>query len=506
MSGRLGTEDTRRAIRRGALNLSLATLAALGGSGAARAELTINPSLGTNALWIDNVMFAPQNEPQQSDEMFLLAPSLRILQKADRLTSSLRYDLNAEYFAHDSRLNQMYHDLDARGEADVISKMLFFGAYVEYSQVLTSPTTPQYLGGSIPVGTLGNNLANVFTAGVRPRFQKEFKDTTLSAMYTEAKVDYRSLIAGGLPTPNSTVSMINSSWGTNEDSKDRVTFALSYDSRRARYDNTYPDFRFDRANAEVGFRIVQQFSVFGSGGAETDLTKGVSSGGLNAPRYEGGVRWIPLETSSLELAAGHESYGNSYRARALYSGRVLKVDLKYTDQATTLSNQLGLLTGTAPGEATPTQLGYLPGALQGVGTPAAASTGFQRITGSVYVSRDLDGTVSLVGRRTEIELLGYSHEREYLNSTGTDHESGVTANVKRKLSPRMTAMLEVSRGTLTLVGNSAFDELDYRAMLDRQLTERSSLQLQLAHIRRTGTLSNFNANWALLGYQVKFNK
>jgi uncharacterized protein (PEP-CTERM system associated) len=506
MNGRPGTEDTRRAIRRGALNLSLVTLAALGGSGAARAELTINPSIGANALWIDNVMFAPENEPQRSDEVFLLTPSLRVLQKADRINSSLRYDLIGEYFASDHQLNETYHDLDARSEADLIGKVLFLGGYVQYSQVLTSPTTPQSLGNIMPVGTTGN-LANVFTAGIRPRLQKEFKDSTVAAMYTEAKVKYSSLIRGGLPAPDATVSMINSSWSTNEDSKDRLTFALTYDSERARYDNTYPDFRFDRARAELGFHIVQQFTVFGSGGAETDLTKGTSQGSLNAPMYEGGIRWNPLERSTLELAAGHETYGQTYRARATYSGRVLNVDLKYTDQATTLSNQLGLLGGTAPGETAPTQLGYLPGSLQSVGTPLSASQGFQRITGAAYVAKDFDGTVALKGRRTEIELIGYSHLRQYLTSVGSDHQTGVAVDLRRTLSPRMTAGLDVGWARLGAQGNTAvFDELDIRAYLDRQLTARSSLLLQVAQMKRTGTLNNFNTTWALLGYQVKFNK
>jgi uncharacterized protein (PEP-CTERM system associated) len=499
MSGRPETKDAGASGAR-ALSLSFLVIAALGGE-ITRAEVTFSPALSANALWIDNVTFAAQNEPQQGDEMLQLTPSLRVAQRGDRFNSLLKYDLNAERFVNDKGLNQTYHELDARSEATLLLNSLYLGGYVTYSQVLTNPTTPQSLGGVVPIG----NLANVLTYGARPRFEKQFKDTTVAAMYTVAKVDYRSVFATGLPTPNATVSMLQSSWSTNDDSMNRLTYAVTYDSQKASYQtNVYPDFRFDTARLELGWRIVPQFSVFGSGGGETDLTKNISKGGLDVAMYEGGIRWRPSKEALLELAAGDQSYGRTYRGKAAYIGRVLSLNFTYTDQATTISNQLGLLPGVSTTGIPSLSLGYSPGALGSAATPLAASQGFQRVNGDVFVGKDFDGTLTLTGRRTEISATAFSHVREYLTSTNSDHQSGGMVAVKRKLTPRMTGTLEVTKDVLSLQGTSSYDEIDERAILERQLTTNSSVGLQVAHMRRTGVLSRYDATWAMLGYQLKF--
>jgi len=329
------------------------------------------------------------------------APGFYAAYNGARATGAIDYSLIGRAW-EDSDYNDVSHRLSSNGEYAVVPELFYIQGSATYEDAVIDPAAGANYGG---LGIFGDtNITEVATASVSPYLEKRFNDFQLDARYSYGRVWY-------LDNEPSTGLLLNY-----DDSEDQ-TILLSvstaeqdgavdgrvfYEWQASDFERSVP-YRYERAGAEMGFRLTETLRFVGDGGMETDLDVSTQDGGLDTEYWHAGLLWTPDSRTTAEARYGQRFFGDSYLFRLSREVRDLTFDLSYSEDPEVETRRLSL------GEIDP---GNLPPRPPGFDLSFASSYPF--------ILRAAQMTVRAEGARTRVSLSGYDIERDYIRAFPAD--------------------------------------------------------------------------------------
>jgi uncharacterized protein (PEP-CTERM system associated) len=465
--------------RRSAGIVAAATLMAYTPSHAAE----FGAQLGVSANYIDNVLQVPQDAQKVDDVATVISPVLTFAQENSRATTSVKYALQAVYFADESGLNETSQQLDASSDIRVVTDFLELALRANMWQQLVDPA--QQLNYENLFST--RNLLDGTSASAEPLFNHVFGPVRVQARYRYGFVQY----SGGQDTLVAEDNARNQDARFEIGSPDlaaRFTWDAYYKSERSNYDIS-DSYSYDQASLGVELQIARGLRLLTAGGSETDVSVNPSEGGLDSGFWHAGFRWEPDRNNLVEATFGERFFGNSYSARIEHRARYVDLRLSYSEEPTTEARRQ--LTQFADVQS---------------GAPSADVPNIPevtRLTTDAYLNKVADANLRLSLRRTTLDLRAFSFKREYLALGQTEDGYGGSLTLRRKLSARSVLELLAWAEKVNLLEGDDSDDLLLRLGLTRQFSRALVGRLEYVYLDERG-VNGYVANIATLGFLWTF--
>jgi hypothetical protein len=464
-----------------ALSQIAAFAAAFAVATAPRAETAFTPTVVASATWTDNIELVSDAAGPQAEYVLQLNPGFRLTQDDLRMDSKVVYTMQNLFFKNDGDRDTTYHQFDGSTTIEALSEWFYVDAAATYTQVLIDPEQPTSNGNLFDTG----NISDAVTARVTPRLAHKFGTMRVDASYTRGFVDYRQTDEFGNAIEDTDNEAAAFRIGS-EDENEHLTWGLHYDGEKAEYDVS-PTFKYEKAGADVGWATSSALQLLGRAGYESDLEVSTSEGGLDSAYWKVGFRWHPSDLNQFELLAGERFFGDSVEARWTRTGRMLRLELRYTEEPTTEAQRFAL----RPVTGTP------------LDQPPDADD-FARLTPEVYIAKRLSSYLALIGRRTEVKLEVSTEEREYIEANETEDVYKFVFSILRQLNARTSLRLNAGMERSELRTGEDSDDTSAAITLARTFSPTSNLSLVAAYAEREGDLENYDSTAVTLRFDKDF--
>lgn len=456
-------------------------------SGVALGASEFHPRAEVSAAWVDNLTLAPDDDPSRETAYVLqVNPGFSWTEKAQRFRAKADYRMQNLFFIGDRDRDTTFHKGDVTADVELVKQYFYLNGTGTYTQELIDPKLPSNNTNFFAV----NNQADALMGQLTPSLRHDFDTFHVDASYTRGLVNYKAHTGNAGNLLDARTEARVATLRSLDDSERLLSWKLRYDSQIVRYESSQ-QFRYDRADAELGFLVGSGLRLIGRAGKETDPTLDRSGGGLDSSTWEAGAVWTPDQRTYAEAFYGRRFYGKAYHGKISHTARRLTLELDYSESPTTQAQQLA----AQPGVLDPTQLAALPDA-RTVSVPGAANgvPYFSRLTSDVYLRRVLHGKLGIEGQRTTINLGVTGEQHKYLNTPGGNDElRSATVDFRRALSSRAYLNFGGAASRTELVDGSRYNDIDIKAGAGRDLSQRVSVSLNAFRLRRTGT-ATYTAN------------
>ncbi len=468
------------------------------------------PYLNASATYTDNARQS-SNNPQNA-LILTETPGFTLRSEGSRrVQASLQYGLTGVERIGNDQNNDLYHNLNAVGKAELVKDFLFIDGNANISQRLIS------LLGSPADATVNNsNRTTVGIYSISPYIQQRFGTFAFAQVrYTASGAIFQNNVA-----PNANSNAIAASLNSGTRFTD-LSWGLNYSLRKIQNrnavnsaDNT--DVTFESASATAGYALTRQFRVFGTFGQ--DWNDYFSSTGTSGAFYSAGFGWSPTRRTSLEASAGERYFGRTFslsgshrtrltRWRVGYSENVSDISQQFLEQSSRIfwvcNNGSTLIEAQSdPGGCVgPITAGDL--ALYysnyGVSTADLIAAGLLNIatTNGIFVIKNFNAGVSWDIGKLGFGLSAQDTKRLYQAlGNAQDHIQAITGSVSYRLSETVTAnsILSLTRTSLdsSLTNGVARqdDLLSLSLGLNRRFTDKLNGALTFRRTQRTSNVAN----------------
>lgn len=467
---------------RTSFRLSCAVFVAACPLSGALAETEFTPSLAAAVSWVDNIELAPPEQPAEEEWVFQAIPGFSFEYQRTRARATVDYQLTGLFYANVSDRDEAFHNADATLNVDIIERWFFADVDGSYSQRTIEPERAV----NAPLLFKTDNIADVATYNVAPYLRHEFRRAVVEARYARGEVKYTDEDPlGEVLLDDSTNEQHLFLLESPEEDDGSLTWRLGYEGQRTSYDVSQ-DFRYEQASAELGWRLMKSFKLFGRGGLESDLTQDVTVGGLDESWWEAGFDWVSSRGNRLMLAAGERFFGRTVRGLWEREARMLRLHAAYVEQPTTTAHELAFRvpTGEQISPIRPEDLG--------------------RLTSEVYLRRAFDASVALTGQRTEVSMFALYERREYLETGLEDRERGGGVSVRRQLSSRFALYGSYVLQKLDLREGGTLEDARITLGLEQRIGTSATASVELARIERDASADPYDVNWATVRFSKEF--
>jgi uncharacterized protein (PEP-CTERM system associated) len=311
----------------------------------------------------------------------------------------------------------------------------------------------------------------------------EYDSFRVDARYGRGIVDYRDEVDPAAPLTfiqdadtESRSALIGS-----VDEEARLSWEATYEFQQAEYDLALP-YRYERAQAELGFLIARPLRIIGRVGRESDPLLNVSEGGLDNETWEAGFRYSPGERTRLEAFYGDRFYGKSYSGMFRHEARRAVWTISYVEGPTTQAQEIGMRP-VAPDQAQ--LIDIVPDAQD-----------FSRQTSAVYVRKTAEARVVLTGQRTTIDISALDYRREFLNGpAGEEHLRGGGIAMTRTFSSQTSLVVSARYSDSQLIEGDGYKETIGTIEARRRFGQYFTGSIGVNRIDRSGFL-DYTTNWA----------
>ena len=487
-----------------------AVLAALTFAPAAHAiDWRFEPYVNASSTYTDNVRQS-SNNPQ--DALILTAtPGFTLRSEGSRrVQASLQYGLTAvERFGGDQNDN-IYHNLNAVGKAELVKDFLFIDGSARISQELIS------LLGSPADATINNsNRTTVGLYSISPYIQQRLGTFAFAqARYTASGAIFQNNVA-----PDSSSNSFSASLNSGTRFTD-FSWGLNYSLRKIQNRNALnsvnnTDVTFESVSATAGYALTRQFRVFGTVGH--DSNDYLSTSGTSGAFYSVGAGWTPTRRTNLEASVGERYFGRTFSLAAKHRTRLTQWRARYSEDVSDISQQLleqssrifwicggGALIeapndpGGCQGPVTAGQLALFYSSY-GVSTADLIKAGLLNIatTNGIYVIKSFNAGVSWDLGKLGFGLSAQDTKRIYQAlGNAQDHIQDVTGSASYRLSETVTAnsILSLTRTSLDSSLTNGVprqdDLLSLSLGLNRRFTDQLYGALTFRHTQRSSNAAN----------------
>ncbi len=472
------------------------------------------PTLNASATYTDN---ANQSENNPEDALILTAtPGFMLRSEGSRrVQATLQYGMTGVARFGDDESDDLYHNLNAVGKAELVEDFLFIDGTARLSQELIS-----LLGSTADASVNDSNRATVGTYSISPYIQKRLGTFAYAqARYTASGAIFKEQAAAD-SSANSFNATLSS--GTRFDD---LSWALNYSIRKAENRNAATpaantDTTLERASATAGYALTRKFRVFGTVGQ--DKNDYLSTSGTDGSFYSVGFGWSPTRRTSVEASVGERYFGRTFSFAGSHRTRLSQWSVRYSEDVSDITQQFleqssklffvcttgtGLyyldeatdLSQAAPancvGPLTAGQIisntTFSDAVLVALGLKTIG------IANGIYVIKSLTAGMSWNVGRLGFGLSAQDIKRLYQAlGDAQDHVQGVTGSVSYRLSPRTTATsgLSLTRNSLdSAVTGGAAREDDIMSLnlgLNHRFAEDLNGALIFRHTQRDSNAAN----------------
>lgn len=499
-SGSASPAPYRQALRAGALSVFTALAFA-----PAAADWRFEPSLNASAIYTDNVN---QSATKPEDAVILSATPGFMLRSRGlrRAQATLQYGLTGVTRFGGDNSDDLYHNLNAVGKAELVEDFLFIDGSARVSQELIS-----LLGSPAGAEINNRNRATVGTYSISPYIQKRLGTfANAQARYTASGAIFENDVAAN-SNANSFSAGLNS--GTRFDD---LNWGLNYSIRKTQ-NRSAVDTTFERASATAGYALTRKFRVFGTVGQ--DWNDYLSTAQTSGSSYSAGFGWSPTRRTSVEASVGERYFGRTFSLAGSHRTRLSNWSVRYSEDVSDItqqfleqSSQLFFVCEAFPflrpvadlAEPAPASCGgpYTAGQIISGTTlsdPVLVALGLKTIgiARGIYLIKSLTAGMSWHLGRLDFGLSAYDTKRLYQAlGDAQDHVQGVTGSISYRLSPQTTAnsSLSLSRNSLdsAVTGGAAREDgiLSFSLGLNHRFTDQLNGALVFRHTQRDSNAAN----------------
>ena len=290
------------------------------------ADWRLTPTVGASATYSDN---ANQSATNPEDALILsVTPGFTLRSSGSRrVQATLQYGLSAVERFGNNESNDLNHNLNAAGKAELVEDFLFIDGNARISQELIS-----LLGSPADADINSSNRATVGTYSISPYIQKRlgsFANTLVR--YTASGAIFENDVAAQSAS-NSLTASLNSGPRFND-----LSWGLNYAIRKTQNDNAV-DTTFESASASAGYALTRKFRVFGTVGE--DRNDYLSATKTTGSFYSAGFGWSPTRRTSVEASAGERYFGKTYSLSARHRTRLSNWNVSYAEDVSDSSRFL----------------------------------------------------------------------------------------------------------------------------------------------------------------------
>ena len=463
---------------RGFLSAAFSVFLAMAGVTPAHAiDWRFERSVAAAITYTDNANHS-ESDPQDA---LILSVTPRFAARSEgsrRLNASLQYGLKGTARFGENNTENLYHNLNAAGKAELVEDFLFVDGSARVSQQLIS-----LQGSPADAEISDSNRATVGTYSISPYVQKRLGSfATAQARYTASGAIFENNVAA-----NSSVNTFSAGLASGAAFND-LNWALHYSIREAVNRNDV-DTTFERASAQLGYALTRKFRVFGTVGR--DRNDYLSTTETDGSSYSVGFGWAPSRRTSVEASAGERYFGNTFSFSGSHRTRLSRWTLRYSEDVSDITQQMlyqnnrifwvcdGNEVIETPDSAPPSGsakncVGPVPaGTLEadyaeyGLTLADLANAGLGSAAGlsarGVYIIKSLNAGVSWDVGRLGFGLSAQDTQRLYQTMGGAgDHIRRVTGSVSYRMTPKTTVnsslSLARSRFDPVLTGGTARED------------------------------------------------
>lgn len=450
----------------------------LAAAAAGAAEWDFTPRVEASETYRSNVTLAPDGE-EESEWITELAPGFGAELAGVNNSLSVDYRLQALAFADDSDRNDVFHQLDANGDFELVSERLFLDALARYNQQNIDPAGRTPIGNTFDAG----NRTDVGIYRLTPTLIQPLGGFAVArASVSYGQVEYYDPDPTNLNIQDSEQQAADFVLGS--PAEDRFSWSAFYGYRRTDFEEAR-EFEYQRAGAEVGIPVGTRTWLLATGGSESEVDEDPSAGNLDSTFWNVGVRWEPTELQSLIARVGERFFGTSYEFHWTRRGSRGELAVDYTEEPTTANNVQ--FDGT-------------------VVLPDGGFAGLPRLEPDVFLRKRLSGSIKYEFTRATFTGTVYADDRDYEISGDNDQVWGVRTDLAWPLGPRTDLLLTGDFSNRDFEDTPGEQDLYYlKAGLARELTRTMSASFAVAHYRRDGEgSSDFEDNSATLQVMMEF--
>ena len=470
------------------------------------------PYLNASSTYTDN---ARQSSNNPQDALILTeTPGFTLRSEGSRrVQASLQYGLTGvERFGNDQN-NDIYHNLNAVGKAELVKDFLFIDGNANISQQLIS-----LLGSPADATTNNSNRTTVGIYSISPYIQQRLGTFAFAQVrYTASGAIFQNNVA-----PNANSNAIAASLNSGTRFTD-LSWGLNYSLRKVQNRNAVntannTDVTFESASATAGYVLTPHFRVFGTIGH--DSNDYLSSTGTSGAFYSAGFGWSPTRRTSFEASAGERYFGRTFSLSGSHRTRLTRWSASYSENVSDISQQLleqssrtfwvcqgGGVYDTAAYPQPPAGLTCLaqpatPFELAGLGVNVADLVAHGDINISLATGIFIIKTFN-TGVSWDLDKLGFGlsvqDTRRLYQALGNaqDRIQGVTGSVSYRLSATTTAnsILSLTRTSLdSAVSASGVprqdDLISFSLGLNRRFTDKLNGALTFRRTQRSSNVAN----------------
>jgi len=477
-----------QAIRRAG---ACAALVALTLAPAAHAiDWRFEPYVNASSTYTDNVN---QRSSNTQDALILTAtPGFTLRSEGSRrVQASLQYGLTGvKRFGDDDRSDDVYHNLNAVGKAELVEDFLFIDGNAHVSQQLIS-----LLGSPADATTNDSNRTTVGTYLISPYVQQRLGTFAFAqARYTASGAIFQNNVA---PNANSNSFSASLSSGTRFTD---LSWGLNYSITNTQNSNALnsannTDITYERASATAGYALTRRFRVFGTIGHDSNeyLSASETSGSF----YSAGFGWAPSRLTSVEASIGERYFGRTYSLSGSHRTRLSNWTVRYSEDVSDVS-RLGLNYNDFRGSklnSCPAGTVLPPNPTLGDALRAGCDVDLffgSSITNGVFIAKLLTAGVSWeVASKTNVSVTLSDLTREYQLTKGEDRVQSLVGQVSYRLSARTTAntslsLIRNSLDSILTAGSARQDDiLSLSLGLNRRFADQLYGALTFRHTQRS---------------------
>jgi uncharacterized protein (PEP-CTERM system associated) len=457
-------------------------------SAAHAVDWRFEPTLSASSTYTDN---ANQSATNPEDALiFSATPGFTLRSEGSRrVKATLQYGLTGVARFGEDESENIYHNLNAIGKAELVEDFLFLDGNARISQELISLT-----GSTAEAEINDSNRAMVGTYSISPYIKKRLGTFAYAqARYTASGAIFENDVASDSNSNSFTASL---SSGTRFDD---VSWSLDYLIRETDYSNS-ADTTFERVSGTLGYALSRKFRVFGTIGEDTNEYLSVTD--TDGSFYRVGFGWSPTRRTSFEVSGGESYFGPTLSLSASHKTRQTRWEVRYSEDVSDISQLLidpdSLRAIYRCPAGTPVPIGATEDEAQDLGCQFAGYSFSTSIANNVFISKQLTAGVSWdVGARTSVSLRLSDLTREFQAATqGEDRVQIVSGTLNYRLSPRTSANggLSLTRNSLdsTAAGGVAREDdiMSLNLGLNHQFAEDLDGALTLRHTQRESNAVN----------------
>lgn len=317
---------------------AIGLVSALALTGAAQAaDWKFSAGVGATETYTDNVALGASGT-RASDFITTITPSFGVKKDGARLKADARYSMQNLFYAQDSARNTLYHQLNARANAELYENEVFLDAAAGITQTVTSPL----IAAGANTANATNNITNVRTISIGPYWTHRFGSTaTLNVRESISRVSNDSSEFSN-STNNTFSAALNSGSAFG-----RVSWGLNLLQQNSDYQDR-SNVKLTTTSASLGYQVLSRVRLTGTVGRENNsfaTTTGETPGGVF---WNTGVSWAPSTRTTLDVGFGRRFYGNTWNLAFKTRGKYSTWTADYSESLNTSNNQFAAssLSGT----------------------------------------------------------------------------------------------------------------------------------------------------------------